>query len=395
VRSRDIPVEVHKSHGLAGEWVQPDWPPLTLPEVDGLLRQYPLAGGAVRILSHSPRPFSAASVVETPRGPVFVKRHGHQVRNWASLMEEHRLIAHLAAQLPNLVQEPLADRDGQTVVCSRDWSDADWTYEVHPLATGIDLYEDALSWTPFRSTGHALAAGLAMARLHRAAGSYDAAAREPRQLISSYSIFASGDPEKSLASYLEMRPLLRDYAERRDWRASMNELLIPFYERLSPWLGHLRPLWTHNDLHASNLTWSGADADAKVTGIIDFGLADRTNAVHDLATAIERNMVEWLRIEDPEADVLHLDHVDALLAGYEELSPLSYEEARALPAMLPLVHCEFALSETDYFLSVVGSPEKASLAYEGYFLGHAEWFLTDQGRRLLDHLEERAERHRR
>ncbi len=68
----------------------------------------------------------------------------------------------------------------------------------------------------------------------------------------------------------------------------------------------------------------------KSQGIIDFGLADRTNAVHDLATAIERNVVEWLRIAEPEAHLVHLDHLDALLAGYEELSPLSYEEARAL-----------------------------------------------------------------
>jgi Ser/Thr protein kinase RdoA (MazF antagonist) len=137
--------------------------------------------------------------------------------------------------------------------------------------------------------------------------------------------------------------------------------------------------------------WSSSGDDAKVTGIIDFGLADRTNAVHDLATAIERNIVEWLRIEDPDAAVVHFDHLDALLAGYHELAPLSYEEARALAAMLPLVHCEFALSETDYFLSVLHAPEKACLAYEGYFIGHARWFLTEQGQRLLDHLERWAD----
>ena len=89
--------------------------------------------------------------------------------------------------------------------------------------------------------------------------------------------------------------------------------------------------------------------------------------------------------------MLHLDHLDALLAGYEELSPLSYEEARALVAILPLVHCEFALSETDYFLSVLQSPEKAYRAYEGYFLAHAEWFRGAEGRRLLEHLEQWAE----
>jgi hypothetical protein len=116
------------------------------------------------------------------------------------------------------------------------------------------------------------------------------------------------------------------------------------------------------------------------------------SAVHDLATAIERNIVEWLRMEEPGAQIVHPDHLDALLEGYEELSPLSYEQTRALAAMLPLVHCEFAMSETDYFLTILNSPEKAYLAYEGYFLGHAQWFLGEQGQRLMHHLEERADR---
>ena len=62
----------------------------------------------------------------------------------------------------------------------------------------------------------------------------------------------------------------------------------------------LTPLWTHNDLHPSNLFWSNAGRDAEVTAVIDFGLCDRTNAVHDLAHAIERSMVDWLAlINDP------------------------------------------------------------------------------------------------
>lgn len=376
-----------KAHGLAGELEPPDWPPLTLPEVGALLRRYPQAGGALRIASVSPRPFSAASVVETAQGAVFVKRHARSVRDRAGLLEEHRFIAHLSSKLPDLVQSVLADRDGETAVCI-----GEWTYEVHPVARGFDVYENALSWTPFRSCGHAHAAGQALAELHHAAESYDAPARGFGQLISSYGIFSGNNPEAAMKNYLENRPKLLEYAEQRHWRASLNVLLMPFYRKLEPWLGYLRPLWTHNDFHASNLTWSGREPSAEVSGIIDFGLADRTNAVHDLATAIERNIVEWLRIEEPGAEMFHLDQLDALLDGYEEVAPLSYEQARALAAMLPIVHCEFALSETDYFLSILNSPGKAYLAYEGYFLGHAQWFLGEQGQRLLHHLEERADR---
>ncbi len=347
------------------------------------MRQYPQAGGAERILSYSPRPFSAASVVETPLGRVFVKRHHRSVRDREGLLEEHRFLAFLVDKIGNkggLVQAALVNADGDTVTTY-----GDWTYEVHPPASGVDAYEQALSWTPFQSVGDARAAGRALARLHRAAEGYDAPRRQARQLVTSFTVFAGGDPVDGMEAYLKGRPLLREYAERRNWRRSVDELFLQFYENLRPWLAYLAPLWTHNDFHASNLMWDG-DA-AEVSGIIDFGLADRTNAVHDLATAIERNVVEWLRIDEAGAELVHLDHLDALLAGYEELCPLTYEEARALAAMLPLVHCEFALSETDYFLSVLQSAEKAYLGYEGYFLAHAGWFRGAEGRTLLEHLE--------
>jgi Ser/Thr protein kinase RdoA (MazF antagonist) len=391
-----ITVDEHKAHGLAGSLDDPDWPPLTLAEVGAVLRRYPQAGGAVRLLSFSPRPFSAASVVATPMGKVFVKRHHRSVRDREGLLEEHRLIAHLAGvgESRRLVQPVLADGDGETAVTVGEWS-----YEVHPLAPGVDVYEQALSWTPFLSSGHAHAAGRAMAQLHKAAEGYEAPARKTQQLVSSFTIFAGGGlmdgPMERMEAYLECRPLLRAYAERRDWRGSFDELLMPLYARLEPWLAYLRPLWTHNDFHASNLMWSRAGEDAEVLSVIDFGLADRTNAVHDIATAIERNIVEWLRLDELDEfgdNLVHLDHLEALLAGYEELSQLSYAEARALVAMLPLVHCEFALSETDYFLSILQSPEKAYLGYEGYFWEHARWFETAQGKRLLTHLEGWAER---
>jgi Ser/Thr protein kinase RdoA (MazF antagonist) len=312
-------------------------------------------------------------------------------------MEEHRLIAHLAAAdwggAGRLVLAPMADDSGETVV-TRD----EWTYEVHPLARGVDVYEQALSWTPFLREEHAQAAGRAMAQMHLAAGGYAAPARKVQQLVSSFTIFA-GDaseggydsPEEQIREYLDYRPELEQYLSDRKWKDSLSNILMPWYSEFSPWLEYLTPLWTHNDFHASNLMWSEAGEEAFVTGIVDFGLCDLTNRVHDLATAIERNIVEWLRMDEPGADLIHLDHLDALLHGYEDVTALSYEEARALTAMLPLVHCEFALSETDYFLSVLHSPEKAYLAYEGYFLAHAEWFHSAQGERLLGRLREWAE----
>ncbi len=113
--------------------------------------------------------------------------------------------------------------------------------------------------------------------------------------------------------------------------------------------------------------------DAGATAIIDFGLADRTNAVHDLAHAIERNIVEWLALvrdpAHPDDVPVHLDHLLALLDGYESVRPLSADEAAALAPMTALCHAEFALSEADYFLSILHSPEKGDDGQRGLACG--------------------------
>jgi len=49
----------------------------------------------------------------------------------------------------------------------------------------------------------------------------------------------------------------------------------------------------------------------------------------------------------------------------------------------PLIHAEFALSELGYFHGVTRSAENTRLAYE-YYVGHAEWFAGESGRRLSD-----------
>jgi Ser/Thr protein kinase RdoA (MazF antagonist) len=368
-----------KVHGLDGSFVEPDWPNLTLQEVDQLLRKYPAAEKASAILTVSPRPFSAASVVSTPHGKVFVKRHHASVRSEADLLEEHRLLRHLH-QRDAIVVAPLADADGKTVT-----STAEWTYEVHPFAPGIDLYEEAHSWTPFLSAAHARSAGRALARLHAASAGYAAPARVTRTLVTSFTIFSQENPWTQLDRYVNERPQLLAYLENYPWREQIQQAFAEHHHALRPYLSSLEPLWTHNDFHASNLFWSDASPQAEVSAIIDFGLADRTNAIHDIATAIERNAVRWLEIETG-TDVVHFDHIDAFLAGYESLRPLSQREAEAIGALLPLVHAEFALSEADYFIRVLQSPQKAEVAYTTFLLGHANWFLTDAGKRLREHL---------
>jgi Ser/Thr protein kinase RdoA (MazF antagonist) len=189
--------------------------------------------------------------------------------------------------------------------------------------------------------------------------------------------------------------VVKEFAGGTGWIEDTLALLAPFAEELRPLLPHLKPLWTHNDLHASNLFWSGAGPDARVTAVIDFGLCDRTNAVHDIANALERNCVEWLTLmnepERPELVRAHLDQILALLDGYERVRRLSAEEARALAPMLAVCHVEFALSEAGYFLTALKSPEKAKVACDDYMLGHARWW-RGAGERVLNELRGWVER---
>jgi Ser/Thr protein kinase RdoA (MazF antagonist) len=377
------------AHGLDGSLVEPDWPPLTLDEIRGVLREYPALGPPKKVLMISPRPFSAASVVATQSQNVFIKRHHVTVRDTAGLREEHRFTAHLrskGASVPRVFRAA----SGETSVMA-----GEWVYEVHETTRGIDLYEDALSWTPFRSIGHARSAGQTMARLHQASRGFDAPPRRLRPLVAGFTIFASPDPSIEFSRYIAARPALSDYLRHRNCREEALTLLAPFHAELLPLLPRLAPLWTHNDLHASNLLWSDTGADADAVAVIDFGLSDRTNAVHDLAQAIERSIVGWLALVDrpnqPEDVRVHYDHLFALLEGYESVRPLPPAERLALAPMTALCHAEFALAETDYFLTALQAREKAAMACEGYLVSHAKWF-SGPGGRLLEALRDWAVR---
>lgn len=380
-----------QSHGMDGTLTATDWRPLELAEVRWLLTQYPECGETVRIATRSPRPFSAAGVVETSDGSVFVKRHHRSVRNSEGLAEEHRFMAHLGEAGVH-VPQVYRGLDGATAV-ERD----EWLYEVHSIPAGQDIYREAFSWTPFQSAEHARSAGLALAQFHVAAEGFNAAARKVRPLVGSFSIFAREDASEGLRAYMDARPALLESAMTRRNAVEALDVLGLFHEELKPNLAHLEPLWTHNDFHPSNLFWSGPDGDSCVTAVVDFGLSDRTSAVHDLAVAIERSMVEWLAMPvGSNGDVplgIHLDHLQAMLDGYTSIRPMNHAERSALAPMLALCHAEYALSEADYYLGVLHTAEKARMADDWYLLGHARWFRSAHGGKLLEFLRQWAEQH--
>jgi Ser/Thr protein kinase RdoA (MazF antagonist) len=383
-------------HGMGKELVAPDWPPLTDAEVGAVLAAYPagpdgpLAGRPV-LTWRSPRPMSAAGIVRCGPGgrSVFVKRHHRAVRSTAQLTTEHALASYLRLRgVP--VPAVLRAADGATVTAR-----GDFRYEVHELADGVDLYREALSWTPFTSRGHAHAAGAALARLHDAAAGFPVPERPPAPLLGSCDVVAPpglpklAGPAGAVARIAAARPALAAYLGARPWRADLDRWLRAPVEQAAARLAGRPHQWGHGDWHPSNLTWTGSGPDAVVAGVLDLSLANRTLAVHDLATALERTVVAWLDLDETGHATADLDAAGALLDGYHSVRPLGEPDTAALAAVLPVVHVEYALAEIDYFAGVVSSPANADLAYDGYLLGHARWFAGPDGTALLDRIRHR------
>lgn len=363
----------HRVHGLGPALEPPVWAPITPAEADAVLARFPAAGRLAGLRWHSPRPFSAAALVEASRGGFLLKRHHHRLRPPEGLAEEHRFMAHLrAGGLP--VPDVLPTDDGATAVAA-----GEWTYELHRRAPGRDLYRDRPSWTPFLSLEHAHAAGAALARLHRATRDYSAPPRPPRPLVASFTILPAPDPLAAAERYVAARPALAGFLADRPWRRAFWPLFATFADGLADRLAAQPSLWTHGDWHPSNLLWRG---DGLVRTVLDFGLADRTCALHDLAVAMERSAVRWLDLPRGPDGLADAGAALALLAGYRSVLPLGADEVATLAQLLPLVHVEFALSEIDYFHGLLARPDQATVAWEEYLLGHAAWFTTAAGRDL-------------
>ena len=359
----------------------PTWPAITANEAGGVIAGFPAAGRLTGLHWHSPRPFSAATLAHTTQGVFLLKRHPSSVRTVEGLAEEHAFIAHLAG-VGISVPEVMAATDGATAVASGAWS-----YELHRQAPGADLYRDSLSWTPFASQAHAHAAGVALATLHEAAHSFTAPARRSQPLVASFTILPAADSIAAAEAYVAARPALAAFLESKPWRRQIASLFETLGQGLAPLLAEQTPLWTHNDWHPSNLLWA---SDGSVRTAFDFGLADRTCAVHDIATAIERTAVRWLELGPGTDDIGDPEAALALLAGYATVASLGRADIAAVVCLLPLVHLEFALSEIDYFIAVVEDPASAALAWDGYVIGHAEWFRSASGQDFLRAIETRA-----
>lgn len=370
----------HLVHGVGTALEAPAWPAITLAEADVVLARFPDAGKLTGLRWHSPRPFSAATLVETDHGVHFLKRHHHRLRTVAGLAQEHGFMAHLRTaglSVPGVA----TSLDGASAIAQ-----GEWTYELHRVPPGLDLYRDRQSWTPFLTRDHAYAAGEALGRLHQAAQGFAAPARDDHPLIASFTILPSRDPLAAAAAYIAARPALADWLRDKPWQRELARLFATSGAISADMPLDQPPLWTHGDWHPSNLLWT---ADGAVSAIFDFGLATRTCALHDLAIALERTAFRWLELGQDDA-LGDVDAAMALLTGYRSIMPFDQGQVDMLMRLLPLVHIEFALSEIDYFAGILGDPSQAAIAWQDYLIGHADWFLSGPGQDFLRRLAQEA-----
>ncbi|KAH2812438.1 hypothetical protein KXV85_005083, partial [Aspergillus fumigatus] len=134
-RSDGMSGSPHLVHGMGTELEAPVWPAITADEAGAVLVHFPQAGGLIGLHWHSPRPFSAATLVEAAGGRFILKRHHHRLRSPDALAQEHGFIAHLRAAGVH-VPEVMEARGGTAI------AQGEWTYELHRLSPGLDLYRD-------------------------------------------------------------------------------------------------------------------------------------------------------------------------------------------------------------------------------------------------------------
>ena len=367
-------------HGMVNDLVVPDWPAITAAEASEVLGHYvegPSRTNVATVLWRSPRPMSAAALVELDSQTYFLKRHDVRVRSRERLALEHAFVDHVRSRGLN-TPAVLAARDGSTV-----HEREQVLYEVYERAAGVDHYRDVPSWHPFLSHAHA---GAALARFHRAAAGFDAAAWDFGPLLDSVAVILAPDPEAAYRQLVTTRPGLVRATVPYDVLGDYASVLAGPIETAASQLGDVTTQWTHGDWHGSNLTWRDATPEADVASVLDLGLSNRTFALHDLAVAIERSAIDWLDTAGAGTITVDYGALDALLEGYDGVIALTEDDIATLAAVLPIAHVEFALSEVEYFGGILDSSANVELAYRSYLLGHVQWFDSPAGIELRRHL---------
>ena len=230
------------------------------------------------------------------------------------------------------------------------------------------------------------ATGQMLAALHKAAENYPAVqGRSAQQLISNQDLLLSDDIAQAIRQRIRNSPALSAYFADQELDQTWLSQLAHVHEKVKTAMQRAPKIWTHNDLHASNLLWSENSDQAEISTVIDFGLSDRNSAIYDLAVTVERNFIDWLALNQTQD--IHIDEagLQAFIQAYAQHSH-SLDELAILPELIKIVHTDFAVSELEYFAGITRNFKHADAAYHDWLIAHTAWFFKPQGQQFCQKL---------
>ncbi|MEB3766424.1 phosphotransferase enzyme family protein [Acinetobacter sp. MD2] len=366
--------DVSLGHGMTTELEPKDWQNLSLIDIQALQQDYPILKGEITLLWHSPRPFSSAALIQVNgQARFFIKRSHGSFRSVQDLMEEHQFIAHLA-QKGLHVPIVISAQNGCSAIAVSAWS-----YEVHQYTAAQDIYADTLSWKPFFCPEHAYKTGIILAKMHQAAQDYPVrTGRSTSYLYSNQNLLESEDIITALMDKIRQSPALCHYFSNKVLEPLFLQQLQYTHQNIAIQLRHFPKIWTHNDLHASNLLWCSDTADSEIAQVIDFGLCDYTCAAYDLAVTVERNFIDWLELSKTNDLSIDMAGLTQFIHAYVTQND-QIDQLLILPELLPIIHVDFALSELEYFVAITQNMHHADAAYYDWLIAHTAWFFCPQG----------------
>ncbi len=248
---------------------------------------------------------------------VYAKRHRAGSRPLAAVYWEARLCDVLAARG---VPVPLALRDNagdRAFAFAGDLLTASSALAGQPLASAL--------WSPQQSAE----AGAMLARIHLAGATEVVGPRPAFGLRNGVHLVGGPLPSQALLARAVSGPDQERWLRAQPLWQALVALLPLAVARLQHWLPLCPTGLCHGDFGGGNLLWDGT----RVSGVVDWDLADVGPWVWDLARAVDLAAVDW-----PGRGLasVRVPSAQAILAGYQAVRPLSDPERAALPLLIAL-----------------------------------------------------------